>query len=103
MNPRSRFHLVVAAAAVSSGLLHAEVKPNILFTDGAVLQRGQAVPGHVDQIALLGQGRGQRINVGVLVFDDQDTSHPVRPPDLGRRMMKVEPSPSVDSTATAPP
>ncbi len=31
-------------AAVSSGFLHAEVKPNPLFTDGAVLQRGQAVP-----------------------------------------------------------
>ena len=29
---------------MSSGLLHAEVKPNILFTDGAVLQRGQNVP-----------------------------------------------------------
>ena len=31
-------------AAVSSGSLHAEVKPNPLFTDGAILQRGQAVP-----------------------------------------------------------
>ena len=31
-------------AAVSLGLLHAEVKPNPLFTDGAVLQQGQAVP-----------------------------------------------------------
>ena len=31
-------------AAVSSASLHAEVKPNPLFTDGAILQRGQAVP-----------------------------------------------------------
>jgi len=31
-------------AAVSSGFLYAEVKPNPLFTEGAVLQRGQAVP-----------------------------------------------------------
>jgi sialate O-acetylesterase len=34
----------LAIAAVSSSFLHAEVKPNPLFTDGAVLQRGQAVP-----------------------------------------------------------
>jgi sialate O-acetylesterase len=33
-----------AIAAVISGSLHAEVKPNPLFTDGAVLQRGQPVP-----------------------------------------------------------
>ncbi len=32
------------AAAFSSGLLNAEVKPNPLFTDGAVFQQGQAVP-----------------------------------------------------------
>jgi len=31
-------------AAVSGGFLHAEVKPNPLFTDGAVLQQGQAIP-----------------------------------------------------------
>ena len=31
-------------AAVSSGSLFADVKPNPLFTDGAILQRGQAVP-----------------------------------------------------------
>lgn len=31
-------------ATLISGSLHAEVKPNPLFTDGAVLQRGQAVP-----------------------------------------------------------
>jgi sialate O-acetylesterase len=36
--------LITAAAAVASASLHAEVKPNILFTDGAVLQRGQNVP-----------------------------------------------------------
>lgn len=35
---------MLAAAASSSGLTMAEVKPNPLFTDGAVLQRGQAVP-----------------------------------------------------------
>jgi sialate O-acetylesterase len=35
---------VLAIAAVVSGTLHADVKPNPLFTDGAVLQRGQAVP-----------------------------------------------------------
>jgi sialate O-acetylesterase len=34
----------LAIAAVISSTLHAEVKPNPLFTDGAVLQRGQAVP-----------------------------------------------------------
>jgi sialate O-acetylesterase len=34
----------ILAAALSCGILHAEVKPNPLFTDGAVLQRGQAVP-----------------------------------------------------------
>lgn len=35
---------MLAAAALSSGFLQAEVKPNPLFTDGAVLQRGQVVP-----------------------------------------------------------
>ena len=29
---------------MSSGLLQAEVKPNVLFSDGAVLQRGQNIP-----------------------------------------------------------
>jgi len=38
------FAAVMAAVTVSSTFLHAEVKPNALFTDGAVLQRGQAVP-----------------------------------------------------------
>jgi len=32
------------AATVSASLLHADVKPNPLFSDGAVLQRGQPVP-----------------------------------------------------------
>jgi sialate O-acetylesterase len=31
-------------STITSGLIHAEVKPNILFSDGAVLQRGLAVP-----------------------------------------------------------
>ncbi|MEX1113647.1 MAG: sialate O-acetylesterase [Akkermansiaceae bacterium] len=35
---------VLAIAAVISGPLQADVKPNPLFTDGAVLQRGQPVP-----------------------------------------------------------
>ncbi len=35
---------VLVIAAVISGPLHADVKPNPLFTDGAVLQRGQPVP-----------------------------------------------------------
>ncbi len=35
---------VLAIAALVSGSLHADVKPNPLFTDGAVLQRGQRVP-----------------------------------------------------------
>jgi sialate O-acetylesterase len=34
----------LALAALLSGTLHAEVKPNPLFSDGAVLQRGQKVP-----------------------------------------------------------
>ncbi|MCE9519344.1 MAG: sialate O-acetylesterase [Verrucomicrobia bacterium] len=34
----------LALAVLASGSLFAEVKPNPLFTDGAVLQRGQAVP-----------------------------------------------------------
>ncbi len=34
----------LALAVLASGSLYAEVKPNPLFTDGAVLQRGQAVP-----------------------------------------------------------
>lgn len=34
----------LAIAALSSGFLTAAVKPNPLFTDGAVLQRGQTVP-----------------------------------------------------------
>ena len=38
--PRS----VLALTALISGPLHAAVKPNPLFTDGAVLQRGQPVP-----------------------------------------------------------
>lgn len=37
-------HLLLLGAILSSGFLHADVKPNILFTDGAVLQRGQKVP-----------------------------------------------------------
>jgi sialate O-acetylesterase len=36
------FRLVIAAAI--TGLLHADLKPNPLFSDGAVLQRGQPVP-----------------------------------------------------------
>jgi sialate O-acetylesterase len=35
---------LLAIATVLIGPLHAEVKPNPLFTDGAVLQRGQPVP-----------------------------------------------------------
>jgi sialate O-acetylesterase len=35
---------VLAIAALVSSPLHADVKPNPLFTDGAVLQRGQPVP-----------------------------------------------------------
>lgn len=37
-------HLLLLGAILSTGFLHADVKPNILFTDGAVLQRGQKVP-----------------------------------------------------------
>lgn len=36
--------LLLLGATLSSAVLHAEVKPNILFTDGAVLQREQNVP-----------------------------------------------------------
>ncbi len=36
--------LALALVALAPGSLCAEVKPNPLFTDGAVLQRGQAVP-----------------------------------------------------------
>ena len=43
MNSRS-FAVHLAVFTISSASLHAEVKPNPLFTDGAVLQRGQAVP-----------------------------------------------------------
>jgi sialate O-acetylesterase len=45
MNPKSipTFN-ALAIAALVSGSLHADVKPNPLFTDGAVLQRGQPVP-----------------------------------------------------------
>ena len=35
---------LLAIAAAVTGLLHAEVKPNPLFSDGAVLQRGQPIP-----------------------------------------------------------
>ena len=44
MIPSSTIYTALMLAAVSSGILQAEVKPNPLFTDGAVLQRGQAVP-----------------------------------------------------------
>jgi len=43
MTPRKSI-VVSFITAVSAGLLHAEVKPNPLFTDGAVLQQGQAIP-----------------------------------------------------------
>ena len=43
MKPKTH-RLLLLGATLSAGLLHAEVKPNVLFTDGAVLQRGQAVP-----------------------------------------------------------
>jgi len=45
MNPKltSTFS-AITIAIVFSGPLQAEVKPNPLFTDGAVLQRGQSVP-----------------------------------------------------------
>lgn len=42
MRPKTT-SLLLLGAILSSGL-HADVKPNILFTDGAVLQRGQNVP-----------------------------------------------------------
>jgi sialate O-acetylesterase len=35
---------LLALAALLIGTLHAEVKPNALFSDGAVLQRGQKIP-----------------------------------------------------------
>ncbi len=46
-NMKNRFHIRTASfaiAALSSASLQAVVKPNPLFTDGAVLQRGQDVP-----------------------------------------------------------
>ena len=43
MKPKTT-RLLLLGATLSSGLLYAEVKPNILFTDGAVLQRAQNVP-----------------------------------------------------------
>jgi len=43
MKPKTS-RLLLLTAAIASGTLHAEVKPNPLFTDGAVLQRGQNVP-----------------------------------------------------------
>jgi sialate O-acetylesterase len=43
MRPKTA-RLLLLGATLSSGLLHAEVKPNVLFTDGAVLQRGQNIP-----------------------------------------------------------
>ncbi len=43
MTPKSISPLKGLAVLVS-GSLHADVKPNPLFTDGAVLQRGQPVP-----------------------------------------------------------
>ena len=42
--PASIPFAALALAALASGPLQAEVKPNPLFTDGAVLQRGQDVP-----------------------------------------------------------
>ncbi len=44
MNPRSTPVALMAVAVLSSGSLFAEVRPNPLFSDGMVLQRGQAVP-----------------------------------------------------------
>ncbi len=43
MRPKTT-RLLLLGATFSSGILHAEVKPNVLFSDGAVLQRGQNVP-----------------------------------------------------------
>jgi len=43
MRPKTAY-LLLLGAILSYGLLHAEVKPNVLFSDGAVLQRGQNVP-----------------------------------------------------------
>ena len=43
MRPKTA-RLLLLGVTLSSAVLHAEVKPNILFTDGAVLQRGQNVP-----------------------------------------------------------
>jgi sialate O-acetylesterase len=43
MRPKTA-RLFLLGATLTSAVLHAEVKPNILFTDGAVLQRGQNVP-----------------------------------------------------------
>jgi sialate O-acetylesterase len=43
MNTRLNF-LILALASVLTGTLHAEVKPNPLFSDGAILQRGQKIP-----------------------------------------------------------
>ena len=41
---KTRSISISVALLATSASLHAEVKPNPLFTDGAVLQRGQAVP-----------------------------------------------------------
>ncbi len=43
MKPKTP-RLLLFTAVLASGSLNAEVKPNPLFTDGAVLQRGQSVP-----------------------------------------------------------
>ena len=43
MRPKTS-RLLLLGATLTSAELHAEVKPNVLFTDGAVLQRGQNVP-----------------------------------------------------------
>jgi sialate O-acetylesterase len=44
MKLKTCFFITSAIAAILSSSVFADVKPNPLFTDGAVLQRGQAVP-----------------------------------------------------------
>jgi sialate O-acetylesterase len=70
---------LLAFTVVFSGPLHADVKPNPLFTDGAVLQRGQPVP-------VWGTARdGEKVTVE---FDSQKVSTTAAD---GKWSVKLEP------------
>jgi hypothetical protein len=92
----------LAIAILSTGSLFAEVKPHPLFSDGAVLQRGQVVPvwgtardGEKVTVELGGQKLTTSAQNGAWQVDLKPLTvggpFTIRTPDLGRAQRRLKP------------